>query len=79
MAPPLSRIPFGLLVDQIQSESVRVDNRADLVTAFIFQGRSTDGISKCLLPFGVVSAFRSQHFFEVKLGGCLDSYVTSHR
>lgn len=32
---------LGLLVDRIQSESLRLDNRADLVTTFIFQGRSS--------------------------------------
>lgn len=49
--PPLLTIPFGLLVDQIQSESMRLGNRADLVTTFILQGRSTDDISKCLFLF----------------------------
>lgn len=49
MASLSPRIPFGLLLDQIQSESMRLSKQADLVTIFIFQGRAKDGISKCLL------------------------------
>lgn len=43
-------------MDQIHSESMRLDSHADLVTIFIFQGRTRDGISKCLLLFRLLMA-----------------------
>lgn len=38
-------IPSGLFVDQIQSESMRLDSQADLLTIFISQGQTMDRIS----------------------------------
>lgn len=76
MLPLLPRIPFGLPVDQIHSESMRLDNQANLVTIIIFQGRITASISNYRLVFQIINDFHSQHSSKVSLGGFIDYFGT---
>ena len=77
MVPLLPRIPSGLSVDQIHSESMKLDNQANLVTTvFIFQGRITESISNYRLLFQIINDFHSQHSFKVSLGGFTNYFGT---